>query len=292
VLCSGPPVVNFCGSNAVGLIADGSKYSKACSSYQSGSSGDESSTVDMQGVQVSGAEASAMSQVELVRDIFTRPELYYFNVHTMASYTHWYPHHNGNCRGPLKERSTDAPSTTAAPVEVEEDKCYSLYSQLDMNELQIYTGNPDSTASGYASFTLCTNGTLSGTALVFGGVSEIIAMHIHQCEGGETPQTRTADLCTGPVVANFCGKNSAGLIADGVAYPEACAAYSSMGSSRTKAMSGVLLGGGGGMSTAARVRDIVKRPESYYFNVHTMASYNHWYPKHQGVIRGPMQVWQ
>jgi len=220
--------------------------------------------------------------------------MYYFNVHTMASWNHWYPEHKGACRGPLREEMAVALATTTAvpsdePAEV---KCFSMYSQLAMNELQIYAGNPDSTASGYASFTLCTNGTLSGTALIFGGVSEIIATHIHHCEGGNTPQTRTGELCEGPPVINFCGNNAAGLIADGVDYPEDCAPYGTTGASRTSGMRGVLiLGENKGMTVADRVMDIAANPNSYFFNVHTMASWNQWYPDPKGACRGPMQLW-
>lgn len=285
-LCSGPPVVNFCGDNAAGLIADGTEYAGACSGIRSDGT---SSTMDMRGALVHSAE----SLPELVRDIIAHADKYYFNVHTMASWNRWYPEPKGACRGPLREESTQAtPTTTAVPAEPVEVKCYSMYSQLAMNELQIYAGNPDSKASGYASFTLCTNGTMSGTALVFGGVSEIIATHIHHCQGGDTPQTRTADLCEGPPVINFCGSNVAGLIADGVPYPEACAPYSSARASRTSGMRGVLIPGENkDMTVADRVLDIVHNPQSYFFNVHTLASFNQWYPAVKGACRGPMQLW-
>merc|ERR1712061_686419 len=77
------------------------------------------------------------------------------------------------------------------------------------------------TASGYVDMLLCTNGTLRATGLLFGGASKIIAMHIHHCQGGATPQTRTGDLCSGPPVINFCGDSSHGLIADGANHSEA-----------------------------------------------------------------------
>merc|ERR1711972_808563 len=80
-----------------------------------------------------------------------------------------------------------------------------------MNELQKYPHNPDSNATGYVDLLLCTNGTLKSTALVFEGVSEIIAMHIHRCDGGSTPQTRTADLCTGPPRGQLLRRQLPGL---------------------------------------------------------------------------------
>merc|ERR1711933_110545 len=87
-----------------------------------------------------------------------------------------------------------------------------------MNELQRYPSNPDSTVTGYVDVKLCTNGTLQATSLMFGGASRLIALHIHKCKGGATAQTKTAELCHGPPVVNFCGDNSAGMIADGVKY--------------------------------------------------------------------------
>merc|ERR1711972_1195477 len=97
------------------------------------------------------------------------------------------------------------PTTTPAPTvaSAAENRCFNMFSQMSMNELQKYPHDPDSNATGYVDLLLCTNGTLKSTALVFEGVSEIIAMHIHRCDGGSTPQTRTADLCTGPPWSAF-----------------------------------------------------------------------------------------
>merc|ERR1712187_919573 len=103
-------------------------------------------------------------------------------------------------------------------------------------------------------------GTLKATALMFGGVSEIIAMHIHHCEGGTTPQTKTADLCEGPPVLNFCGDNSAGLIADGAKYPEHCMPWGRNGGSRTADMSGVMVSGVGSSFAVAQLRGHSAQP--------------------------------
>jgi len=44
-----------------------------------------------------------------------------------------------------------------------------------------------------------------------------------------------------------------------------------------------------GMSVKERVGDIVKRPDMYYFNFHSLASWTHWFPSPQGICRGKMQ---
>jgi len=286
VLCSGPPVINFCGNNVLGLLNDGVKYSGPCGAYDAGGA---SHTPDMQGILV--PRDDGMTSAERVPDIVARPEMYYFNVHTVASYNHWYPHYAGVCRGRLVQQITAA-TTTIAPSGSGDNRCYSFYSHMTRNQLQSYDGNPDAHASGYAGFSLCTNGTFTGTALIFKGSSRIIATHIHRCHGGDTPQTRTADLCEGAPVINFCGDNSMGLIADGVAYPEECSPYSDIGNSRTEGMTGIMVPGERrGETVAELVTDIVRNPQLYYFNVHTLASYNHWYPRRNGVCRGPVQFW-
>jgi len=287
VLCSGPPVVNFCGDNAAGLIADGVNYAEACGSP---SAAGVSRTSGMRGSLVP-QKGTGTSAAELVRDMAEHPNKYYVNVHTTASYMHFYPHHEGACRGPLRSPGAAAPesSTTPAPASaVPADRCYSMFSQMSMNELQRYKDNPDSAATGYADVTLCTNGTMRATALMFGGASGLIAMHIHQCEGGDSPQTRTADLCNGPPVVNFCGSNAAGLIADGHRYSGPCTPWSA-GASRTAGMAGAAVDGGGAAAVARLVDAIAQHPERYYFNAHTEASYMHWYPHHNGMARGPME---
>mmetsp|Transcript_143567 Transcript_143567/g.357775 ORF Transcript_143567/g.357775 Transcript_143567/m.357775 type:complete len:518 (-) Transcript_143567:78-1631(-) len=284
VLCSGPPVINFCGNNVLGLIDDGVKYSQFCSPYDANGA---SFTQDMEGMLV--PRADGMTVADRVRDIAARPEMYYFNVHTVASYNHWYPHYAGVCRGRLVQSSAAA-TTTIAPSDSNANRCYSFYSHMTMNQLQQYDGNPDAHAYGVVGFTLCTNGTFTGTSLIFKGSSRIIATHLHRCHGGDTPQTRTADLCEGAPVINFCGDNSMGLIADGVDYPEECAPWSDIGASQTESMAGVAVPGQR-RTVAELVTDIARNPQMYYFNVHTLASYNHWYPRRNGVCRGPVQFW-
>merc|ERR1719277_1867861 len=185
---------------------------------------------------------------------------------------HWYPHHEGSIRGKLQGReAAAAASTTPAPAadSPPENKCYSMFSQMSMNELQRYPSNPDSAATGYVDVKLCTNGTLQATALMFGGVSRLIAMHIHKCEGGATPQTNSAELCHGPPVVNFCGDNSAGMIADGAKYTVPCAPWAH-GASRAADMPGVVISeiseGASAAGVAAQVEDIARNPQLYYFN--------------------------
>jgi len=286
VLCGGPPVLNFCGDNRPGLIADGADYTAPCADFNRDGM---SRTAGMQGALLPGGP---MTLAERVRDIGAHPDKYYFNVHSMASYNHFYPHHEGMVRGPLEGRSVETTTTTPAPPAAAkvENRCVPLFSQMSMNELQRYPNNPDSTASGYVDMLLCTNGTLRATGLLFGGASKIIAMHIHHCQGGATPQTRTGDLCSGPPVINFCGDSSHGLIADGANYPEGCARWSAAGSSRTENMQGIAIQASGSEAVARLVEDIAENPNFYYFNVHTEGSYMHWYPDHNGMCRGPLQL--
>merc|ERR1712151_48130 len=62
-----------------------------------------------------------------------------------------------------------------------QDTCFNLNSVLSFNNLlQSFPGNPDSHAQGFATFKLCTSGTLiADTALVYGGQTPLIASHIH-----------------------------------------------------------------------------------------------------------------
>jgi len=166
--------------------------------------------------------------------------------------------------------------------------CYSVYSQLNVNPLQAYPGNPDSKAFGFATCTLCTDGAMHCTSLTHSGKSEIIAAHIHHVSEEDGKDGATGE---GPPVVNFCGKNGAGLIQDGVDYTRPCAQWDKNGVAHDDGMTGTLVPGfNRGISAAERVADIVKRPQDYYFNFHTMASWTRWYPTPHGICRGQLQL--
>merc|ERR1719439_387000 len=57
-----------------------------------------------------------------------------------------------------------------------QDTCFHLDSVLSFNNLlQSFPNNPDSHAQGFATFKLCTNGTLiADTALVYGGQTPLL----------------------------------------------------------------------------------------------------------------------
>jgi len=289
VMCTGPPVVNFCGHDAVGLIDDGTSYTGLCSGYDIGTG--ISNNLGMPGKLVPSLGLTVMG---LVTDMIENPNSYYFNVHSLASYNQWHPDFRGVCRGVIELNSAPVATTTLAPMDPDDaDKCYDLYSKLAMNELQEYHDNVDASASGYASFTLCANGTLSATVLVFGGVSEVIAMGIHRCHGGDTPMTKTAEMCQGPPVIAFCGENANGYLNYGVQYTEACAKYSGLGASITEGVEGTVVPNEQGeTNTGELVLDIVRNPHMYFFNVHSLDSYGFWYPRDIGMCRGSMNIVQ
>eukprot|EP00443_Scrippsiella_acuminata_P119791 CAMPEP_0115657170 /NCGR_PEP_ID=MMETSP0272-20121206/44544_1 /TAXON_ID=71861 /ORGANISM="Scrippsiella trochoidea, Strain CCMP3099" /LENGTH=376 /DNA_ID=CAMNT_0003095193 /DNA_START=61 /DNA_END=1187 /DNA_ORIENTATION=- len=161
-------------------------------------------------------------------------------------------------------------------------KCYNFYSQMNTNPLQKYPSNPDSEAFGFTTCMLCTDGASRCTSLLHGGRSDLIASHIHLAEGPDADGTRSE----GPPVINFCGSNAQGLIQDGMDYSAPCVQWTD-GAAHNKDMEGVLVPNfNRGLTAAQRVEDIVKRPHMYYFNFHTLASWNHWYPKPHGMSRG------
>lgn len=82
-----------------------------------------------------------------------------------------------------------------------------------MNEVQQHAGNREAGAQGIAELRLCTNGTMLCTLSVEGAASDIIAAHLHRCEGGDTPQTQVGLLCSGPPVVVFCGDTRGTAIA-------------------------------------------------------------------------------
>ena len=162
-------------------------------------------------------------------------------------------------------------------------ECYDLSSIMTRNELQYFSGMVDDQANGMATCKLCTNGYMRCDATVFGGVSTLIASHIHLAEDGDGKNG------SGKPVINFCGKNTKGYITGAGHYPEECAMYQDS-VSQNKGMVGERSAGDPDkdLSDAERIRDIGENPGKYYFNFHSLQSWAHWYPNPKGMCRGQM----
>jgi hypothetical protein len=173
--------------------------------------------------------------------------------------------------------------------EQNEASCYDLFSNMEFNNLaQSFPNNPDTMAKGFATCSLCTNGTLTCSSLVYGGKTPLIASHIHLASNGD------GENGNGDPVISFCGDNTDGLIQLDPAYPEMCAQYMG-GSSNNPDMMGVFLNtpANRGMTVSERVRDIASNAGKYYMNFHSISSWTYWQshgdgPK--GMCRGVMQL--
>ena len=169
----------------------------------------------------------------------------------------------------------------------ESKRCYNLYSYMKYNNLmQAYANSPDDHANGYATFTLCTDGTLTADANVWGGRMDLIASHVHKCNDG-----KTGEDCSGPPVINFCGSNDMGMITDAGHYVDECMPYNSNGNSVNTGMTGNM-SDGVEMSISDLVDDIGNYPDKYYMNFHSIASWSYWQSHGDGgpvgMCRGPM----
>lgn len=184
--------------------------------------------------------------------------------------------------------STYTSTVEASATDARSNKCYNVYSRMDVNSLQVYKENPDADAYGFATCRLCTNSSLSCTSLMHSGTTQLIAAHIHLASEGEGKDGSNTE---GPPVINFCGSEAAGLIRDGTNYTQPCQQWDENGAAHDSHMPGVLVTNfNRGMTVADRVEDIAKRPHMYYFNFHSLASWNHWYPDPHGMCRGILEV--
>merc|ERR1712176_748658 len=169
--------------------------------------------------------------------------------------------------------------------------CFNLFSSMSFNNLmQSFPNNPDSHAQGFATFKLCTNGSLiADTALVYGGQTPLIASHIHMASNGD------GETGSGPPVISFCGSNTPGLINVAGPYPEPCAPYMGGSSNNANMMGYFIPGENEGTSLSQRVLDIAANPGKYYFNFHSIASWAYWSaqnpsnPQPVGMCRGVMK---
>merc|ERR1711865_653736 len=139
------------------------------------------------------------------------------------------------------------------------------------NLMQSFPNNPDSMAKGFSTCTLCTNGTMTCNANVYGGKTELVASHIHLASDGNGTSG------SGDPVINFCGSNGGGMINDHTDYMNECAKYSSTSNSLNPEMMGAKVAGTTeGQSLAALVEDIGTNPGKYYLNFHSIASWSYW----------------
>jgi hypothetical protein len=185
------------------------------------------------------------------------------------------------------QTSTPAPIDASAPADVAQ--CYALYSEMNFNNLiQDFPNNPDADAKGFATCNLCTNGTMTCNANVYGGKTELVASHIHLASNGNGTSG------SGDPVINFCGSNSVGMINDGTNYIEECAAYSPSANALMTAMGGAqVVGTTNGEAVADLVRAIGTNPDQYYLNFHSISSWSYWQMhggKPVGMCRGVMQL--
>lgn len=182
----------------------------------------------------------------------------------------------------------DAPAT--ASLGSNESGCYDFHATLNVHPLQVHSGNADSSVWGYAQLTLCTNGTMLSSSVLFDGRTQIVATHIHLTS---TANGRDGDAAVGegPPVINFCGSNNMGLADDGTPYPQHCDQWDSQSAATNKDVPGVLVHATNAqVTTAERIAGIVAKPHSYYFLVETMASITHWTPQQHGACRGPLEL--
>jgi hypothetical protein len=189
---------------------------------------------------------------------------------------------------PLVPCPTTTTTATTTTVTTQTVQCATLYSDVAFNVLrQSFPKSPDTKATGFVFCHACTSGHILCNATVFGGRTRLIASHIHLADDGDGANG------IGHPVFNFCGDNRQGLINDGATYSSPCPAYKSQVATMSDMQSSFVPGGpNAGVTAADRVRDILARPERYYFNFHSVASWAFWRarPHPQGMCRGELAI--
>lgn len=115
---SGPPVINFCGSNTMGMVPpidDGTVYKDECAMYSNGYSQNN----NMLGNKVAGT-TEGESVEHLVNDIGNYPEKYYFNFHSVDSWHYWLGHTNG--KNPAPKGMCRGVMMSSGQLELEEER--------------------------------------------------------------------------------------------------------------------------------------------------------------------------
>merc|ERR1712157_477424 len=98
---TGPAVGLFCGDNTPGLLSKGAPYPESCPAYNTNGVAIIS---EMQGV-IDPVASGGLSAKELVEDVAANPNKYYFNLHSLASFSYWQSTRStpkGMCRGVMK----------------------------------------------------------------------------------------------------------------------------------------------------------------------------------------------
>ena len=76
---AGPPVINFCGDNGPGMIADGSSYKSPCAHFHN-----RAALMSMTGNFVDGAQNAGFTLASPLKGIAANPSKYYVNFHSIA----------------------------------------------------------------------------------------------------------------------------------------------------------------------------------------------------------------
>merc|ERR1719471_1166589 len=88
----------------MGMILDGTKYPEGCMPNKAG----DSLNANMKGALVEGASNAGFTLAQRVQDIGENPGKYYFNFHSIASWTYWQLENKGPvgmCRGQVSSSS-------------------------------------------------------------------------------------------------------------------------------------------------------------------------------------------
>ena len=109
---NGPPVISFCGTNGAGMInyPDSPKYLEECAPYnpKTGSALMPDMGCVLVDNYLNGTGTVSHPLADLVNDIGRNPGKYYLNYHSIASWSYWQMHGDGDgeptgmCRGVMQ----------------------------------------------------------------------------------------------------------------------------------------------------------------------------------------------
>ena len=228
---SGPPVINFCGNNGYGMIADCSPctlFSRSDMRCTANVFGGRTQVVASHIHQVSDVEGENGSGLPVInfcennghgmiahcspRKLCSRSgmqctaNVFGGRTQLVASHMHLASDVNG-------ENGSGLPvinfcGNNAAPDMVD-DECYRMFSELSFSAMvQSFRAYPDSDANARVDFKLCSCSGMRCTANVIGGCIQLVASHIYVASDVD------GENGSGLPVINFCGNNGYGMIAD------------------------------------------------------------------------------
>ena len=228
---SGPPVINFCGNNGYGMIADCSPctlFSRRDMRCTANVFGGRTQVVASHIHQVSDVEGENGSGLPVInfcennghgmiahcspRKLCSRSgmqctaNVFGGRTQLVASHMHLASDVNG-------ENGSGLPvinfcGNNAAPDMVD-DECYRMFSELSFSAMvQSFRAYPDSDANARVDFKLCSCSGMRCTANVIGGCIQLVASHIYVASDVD------GENGSGLPVINFCGNNGYGMIAD------------------------------------------------------------------------------